>query len=267
MSKLITELATEIHSSNPNYSSEEISNRIVTVIENELLPSVIEKLPLPSLPSPIELRIQKFRRQRVRGKKDVAELQKRINFIQELERMRKSYYLSDSTFHELKITEPNAFIQKHIIFPFRSLKEERERALPETDTISPKLEPLSFLDVSEKRTGKSSEPVIFSSEVMKRIASDPNYEKIIASVECRIRERFKTIPRIAFNFSQRRDIEDPNRKKTVIHVKIPDSIFTEKMNYWLRIEFEVRKAIKSLDVTEAERKSINRNIVTHIESE
>ena len=268
MSKLIAELANEIHASNPNYSTREISNRITEVIEDEVLPSVIEQVPLPSIPSPINIRIQKLRRQRIRGKRDTSGLQEKIDFIRDLERMRKSYYLSDSTFSELNIAETKDFIQKHIVSPVGSLEKEKEYFLSETYKSFPQLEPSSFLSVSEKKEQEQFDPVIFSPEVMKKIASDPNYEKMIANVELRIRERYRTISsQITFIFSQRRDMEDPKREKTVINMKILNMNFKEKMNNWLRFDFEVRKAIKSLDLAEDERKKMNRNIVTHVESD
>jgi hypothetical protein len=265
VSELVSELAAEIYSSNPSYSPEEISNQIVFLIENEILPSVIEKLRLPKPPSPIDLRIERFRKERQHGKKDVDELKKRIGFIQGLERLRSNYYFSDFTYEGLQIVDPGDFSQKPFAYPIEYLKRKKEHAL-QTDVILPKLEPESFSDVSERKSEKPSEFVSFDLDISKKIYSDPHFEKAIASVESGIRERFKGIPNIAFNFSLRQDIGDHNKKKTIIRVKIPNSNFREKMNYWLRIDLEVRKAIRALDFAEEERKEINRNLVTHIES-
>jgi hypothetical protein len=267
VSKLVSELAAEIHSSNPSYSSEEISNQIVFLIENDVLPSAIERVRLPKPPSPIEFRIDRFKRERRHGKKDVDELQNKVNFVRELEKLRRDFYSSDFTSEGFQAVDAKDFSQRSFVYPTGYLKRKKDRTLPETEIILPKSESKSFLDVSERESEKPFKLVTIDSSVSKRVFSDPHFEKAIASVESKIREKFKDVPDISFNFSLRQDIDDPAREKTIIRIKIPNSSFKEKMNYWLRIDFEVRKAIKAVDLTEAEKKAINRNLVTHVESD
>ncbi len=266
MSKLIDEVASEIQSSNPDLSPEEISAEIVSLMENEVLPSVIERLRLPRLPSPMEQRIEEFRQMRRRGKRDSEELRDKIGFIRELEKLKCRYPASDSTYSDFKAVDPIDFKKRSTVHFADYRRRKKGEAPLGTGPVLPKLESESFLDVSEKKAQKTSELVAFDSSISKKVASDPCFEKIIASVESEIRQRFKEIPSVEFDFSLRKDIDDPTKEKTVIRVRIPNSNFREKMNYWLKIDFDVRKTIKALDLSEAERRGINRNLVTHVES-
>lgn len=266
MSKLIDEIASEIQLSNPDLSSEEISAEIVSLVENEVLPLVIERLRLPKLPSPIEQRIETFRQTRRRGKSDRNELRNKIGFIRELERLRSDYSASDSTYSDSRAADPIDLNRRPTV-SFVDFRKRKKGSVPlGTGAMLPKLESESFLDISKKKPHETSELVAFDSSISKKITSDPCFEKIIASVESGIRQRFKEIPSIAFNFSLRKDIDDPTKEKTVISVRIPNSSFREKMNYWLKIDFDVRKTIKALDLSEAEMRAINRNLATHVES-
>jgi hypothetical protein len=265
VSKLINELASEIQSSNPDLSSEEISAEIVTLMENEVLPLVIDRLRLPRLPSPMELRIDAFRQARRRGTRDRDSLTNKIGFVRELEKLRRNYYASDSTYSGFKTADPIDFSRRSAVY-FADHWKRRIRRVPlETGLLLPKLGSESFADMSERKAQKTSELVTFDSSISKKIASDPCFEKTIARVESGIRQRFKEIPSITFDFSLRKDIDDLTRERTVIRVRIPNSSFREKMNYWLRIDLEVRKTIKALDLCEAEKRAISRNFVTHVE--
>jgi hypothetical protein len=266
VSKLIDEVASEIQSSNPYLSPEEISAEIVSLMENEVLPFVVERLRLPRLPSPMEQRIEEFRQTRRRGKQGTDELRNKIGFIRELEKLKCHYHASDSTYSDFKAVDPIDFNRRSTVHFTDYRRRKKGEAPLGTGALLPKLESESFLDISERRAQKTSELVAFDSSFSKKIASDPCFEKIIASVESEIRQSFKEIPSVAFDFSLRKDIDDPAKEKTVIRVRIPNSNFREKMNYWLKIDFGVRKAIKALDLSEAERRQINRNLVTHVES-
>lgn len=266
MSKLIDKLASEIQSSNPDLSSEEISAEIVTLMENEVLPSVIDRLRLPRLPSPMGLRIEAFKQARRRGKQDRHELRNKIGFVRELEKLKCNYYASDSTYSDFGDVDPIDFNRRSTVYFADHWKRRKRRVPLGTGALLPKLGFESSFDMSERKPQRIPEFLTFDSSISKRIASDPSFEKIIARVECGIRQRFKDIPSIVFSFSLRKDIDDPTKEKTVIRVRIPNSSFREKMNYWLRIDFEVRKTIKALDLCEAERRAINRNLITHVES-
>ncbi|MDH5483495.1 MAG: hypothetical protein OEY22_11570 [Candidatus Bathyarchaeota archaeon] len=266
MSNLIDELTAEIQTSNSSYSSEEIANQIVSLVENDILPSAIDRIRLPRLPSPIDLRREHFKIERRRGKKDVDELENRVKFVQELGKLKRDYYFSDLTSVSFQAVDAKDFSQKPFFYDTKYLERKKDRKLTETEVILPKLEPKSFSDVSEREVEKPHELVTIDLGVSKKIFSDPNFERAIASVESRIREKFRNVPDISFNISLRQGIDEYTREKTIIHIKIPNSNFKEKMNYWLRIDFEVRNAIKAAGFEEADRKAINRNLVTHIES-
>lgn len=266
MSKLVNELTAEIQSSNPNLTPEEVYAQIVILMEDEILPSVIARLRLPKLPSPIEVQIEKFRKTRRRGQRDGDGLEKKISFIQELEKIRHDHYASDFTYVGFQVDDPKDFNRIPLPYPADHWTRRKKRVPIETDEIPPKLETESFLDVGERKAQKLSDLITFDESISKKIVSDPHFETTLASLESKIREKFRDIPNISFVFSIRQDVNDPAKGKTVIHVKIPNSSFKDKMNNWLRIDFEVRKTIKELGLAEAEKKAINRNFVTHVES-
>jgi hypothetical protein len=263
---LINELAAEIQSSNPDLTPEEISRQIVFLMENEVLPLVMERMRLPKLPSPIDLQIKKFRQIRRRGKRNGDALENKIGLIQEIEKLRYNYFTSDYTYERFQFGDPKDFNQRPLFYPADYWKIRKRRIPIETDAIPPKLEAESFLNMTERKAQKLHELVTFDASISKKIAADPHFEMAMANVEYRMRERFKDIPNASFVFSLRKDAYDPTKEKAVIHVEIPNSSFKEKMNYWLRIDFEVRKTIKSLDFAEAEKRAINRNLVVHVEA-
>lgn len=266
MTNLIDELATEIFASNPDYSSKDVTNHIVSLIEDDILPSAIDRVRLPRTPSPIELRIDYFKRERRRGKKDADELQSKVDFVRELERLKPSFYFSDFTSEGgLQVVDVRDVSQRPSVSP--TGYKERAGALSETEITLPKTESKSLSDLSERKPKAVSEFITIDPSLSKKIFSDPHFEKAIAGVECRLRGKFRDVPDISFNILLRQDVDDTSRERTIISVKIPNSSFKEKMNSWLRIDLEVRKAIRASDLAEEERKTINRNLVTHVESD
>ena len=122
------------------------------------------------------------------------------------------------------------------------------------------------LEKGEGIRKKPSRLITFDSSITERILNKPSFEKVVGELESKIRKNYdpETL-KIYFNFSTRVDIENPDRKKTIIQISLPDSTFDEKMEFWDKIEDDVRDVIKKLNITESERKAINRNIFTHIE--
>lgn len=249
---------------NPRLSPEEVSGQITTLIEKEILPVAISRIRLPRLPSPISVRRKELIMHRYR-KKDVSPLSENVGFVQDLEKLRLEYDGSDST-NEDYYTSLMDNIPMLLHEESRHDIKEREEPLPKPDIIQQSRDVLPSLKALKKIMRKPPKLITFDSNIIEKITYDPTFEKVIGEVEWGIRGNYshETL-KVYFSFSIRRDIVDSTREKTIIHISLPDSDFDEKMKYWDKIEATVRNVIKTLDVTEPERKMINRNLFTHVE--
>jgi len=185
--------------------------------------------------------------------------------MQDLEKLRLEYDGSDSTNDDYYTGGliGNTAIPFHQVV--RLFKKEEE-SVPEPDIIQQKLDVSPSLGTPEITIRKPSRLVTFDSSIAKKITSDPKFEMIIADVESKIRTDYgRETLNVYFSFSIRKDIVDPHREKTIIRISLPDCSFDEKMKYWEKIDADVRNVIKALNVTEPERKAINRNLFIHVE--
>lgn len=263
MPTLRDELASAILLSDPELSSQEVSEQITNFIEREILPTVLSRLRLPRLPSPLILKQKELMQLRYR-KGRIPDSRENVAFVQDLEKLRLKYNGSDVTNDSFftRGSTSNTQIPFHQVI--RRFKK-KEESVPEPDIIQEELDVSSSSDIREK-TRKPSRLITFDSNIAEKIMSDPNFEMIIADVESKIRTEYdRETLNVDFSFSIRKDIVDPQREKTVIRVSLPDCSFDEKMRYWDRIDADMRNVIKSLDVTEPERKAINRNLFIHVE--
>lgn len=264
MPTLRDELVSSILLSNPRLSSQEVSEQIAALIEREILPTVLSKLRLPRLPSPLSLKQRELMQLRYR-KGRVTDFRENVGFMQDLEKLRLEYYGSDLT-NEDYYTRGligNTQIPFHQVVRYFKKKEESP---PEPDVIQQKSDVSPSLDTPERIIRKPSRLITFDSNIAEKITSDPNFEMIIADVESKIRKEYdRETLNVYFSFSIRKDIVGPHREKTIIRISLPDCSFDEKMKYWDKIDADIRNVIKTLDVTEPERKAINRNLFTHVE--
>jgi len=264
MVSLYDQLVSEISFLSPQLSPKEISDQINILIENEILPVAIVRARLPSLPSPITVKHEELMAPRY-GKLAKTPLQEKVRFIQDLEKLRVEFNGSDSTYEEFFVGLMNN-TQTPLGQEVR-VAEPDGKALPdEPDIIQERLKTSPFLERREKMREEPSRLISFDSTISEKIARDPQFEKVIGEVESKIRKNYdRETLKIYFNFSIRTDIDDPKREKTIIHINLPDNSFDEKMEFWDKIEADIRDVIKKLNVTKSEIKKINKNIFTHVE--
>lgn len=265
MVSLYDQLISEISSSNPGLSPEEVSDQIKILIENEILPMALARIRLPRLPSPISVKREELRGPRY-GKERTRPLQKKVTFIQDLEKLRCEFNGSDLTNEDLFLGLINS-TQTPPSQKVRYTVEPNGKALPdEPDIEKERLKDSPSLEKSEGITKKPPRLITFDLSITEKIVNEPLFEKVVGEVESKIRRNYnhETL-KIYFNFSIRTDMDDPDREKTIIYVSLPAHSFDEKMELWDKIEADIRDVIKKLNVTETERKTINRNLFTHIE--
>lgn len=262
MVSLYDQLISELSLANPRLSQEQISGQITALIQNEILPEAIARIRLPKLPSPVSVKREELRGIRY-GKIYPRPLQENVRFIQDLEKLRLRFNGSDLTNED---------------FPFRFTENTQTLLGPEmehdaepdgeTQPVEPDIvrERLRFSPYSERleRLQKPSHLINFDSDMKEKIACDSLFEILVGKIESAIRRNYESL-RIYFDFSMRRDMDDPGREKTIIHITLPDRDFDEKMEFWDKIEADIRHVIEKLDITESERKTINRNLFTHVE--
>lgn len=264
MASSYDQLISEISFLNPKLSPKGISDCITNLIENEILPAAIARARLPNLPSPISVKREELMAPRY-GKFARKPLEEKVRFIQDLEKLRVKFDGSDLTCEDsftgfMDNTQTPFGQEVHVLEP-------NGKALPdEPDTVQEKLKTSSFLERTEEIPKKPYRFISFDSAIVGKIALNPHFEKVVGEIESRIRRNYdRESLEIYFSFSMRTDIDDPKREKTIIRVGLPGSSFEEKMEFWDKIEADVRGEIKRLDVTEHERKKINRNIFIHID--
>lgn len=265
MVSLYDQLISEISSLNPELSPEEVSDQIKILIEDEILPTALTRIRLPRLPSPVSVKREELREPRY-GKKHTRPLQKKVTFIQDLEKLRCEFNGSDITNEDFFLGLINS-TQIPLSPEVRYIVEPNGKALPdEPDIKKERLKDSPFLKKSEGITKKPPRLITFDLSITEKIVNEPLFERVVGEVESKIRRNYdhETL-NIYFNFSIRTDIDDPDREKTIIYVSLPTYSFDEKMELWDKIEADIRDVIKKLNITEPERKAINRNLFTHIE--
>lgn len=199
------------------------------------------------------------------GKERARPLQEKVRFIQDLEKLRSRFDGSDLTSEGFFPSLMNTQIPvgQEVIYDVKP----NGKALPDEPGIiigrlkvSPSVKPL------ERIKKKPPQLISFDSSIEEKIIQDPMFEKVVGEIESKIRRNYdyETL-KIYFNLSIRVDMDDPQREKTIIYISLPDHSFDEKMEFWDRIEADIRDVIEKLNVTEPERKAINRNLFTHIE--
>lgn len=259
-------LISEISLSNPRLSAKEISDQITVLIENEIVPRVLASIRLPPLPSPLQVKREELMGVRYAKLSRRRPLYEKASFIQELEKLRLRFNGSGMANEDLFLGSLNS-TQTPFGQEMRFDVPPREKAPSvESEIMRKRLKSTTSLERHEILE-KPSRLINFDSNIKEKIVRDPSFEKIIGQVERGIRRNYnQEIFKIRFNFSTRTDNDDPEREKTIIRISLPAHSFDEKMELWEKIEAVIREVIKKLNVTEQEKKAINRNLFTHIES-
>lgn len=266
MVSLQERLISEISLSNPKLSPQEVSNQITTLIENEILPWVLSRIRLPHLPSPLSVKREELMRPRYGKLVAKRSLQEKVSFIQDLEKLRLKYDGSGLTNEDLLLglmdNSQALFAQE-----MRHDVEPNGKVLPvKSDIIQEGLKSTPSSERMERITKKPFRLINFDTSINEKIARDPSFEKVVGKIESKIRRNYdRETLNIYFKFSTRTDIDDPEREKTIIHISLPTHSFDEKMEFWDKIEADIRDEIKKLSVSRSEKKAINRNMFTHVE--
>jgi len=261
-------LISEISLLNPGLSPREVSDRIVVLIEKEILPKAIANITLPPLPSPIRIKREELVAPRYGKSVRVQKLvQARTQFMQDIEKLRSKFNGTDSANKDFFFGWRNDTQVPPSLEVKYEMEPSKEKLIVKPQIIHKPLDASTSLRVREKELIKPSRLINFDLSINEKIALDVIYERVIGALESNIRSNYsvKTL-NIFFKFSIRIDTEDSDRQKTIIYIDIPDKNFREKMNLWRRIEGSIRDTIKKLDIPDAEKRLINRNLFTHIMS-
>jgi len=136
----------------------------------------------------------------------------------------------------------------------------------EPEIIQKRLKSSPSLEIHKGITEKPQRLINFDSSINEKITRDQSFENVVGKIESKIRRKYdRETLKIYFNFSIRTDIDDPKREKTIIRISLPVHNFNKKMELWDKIEADMRDVIRKLSLSEPEKKTINRNLFTHIE--
>jgi hypothetical protein len=264
MVSLGDQLIFEISSLNPQLSSKEVSSYINILIEKEILPAALTRARLPRLPSPVSVKREELMAPRY-GKLVKTHLQEKVRFIQDLEKLRVVFDGSDLTYEDI-FTDLMDDTQTLVNQQEPAGKPDEKPLSGKPDIVQDGLKTSPFSERLEEIHEKPSRFISFDSTISEKISSDPDFEKVIGEIESKIRRNYGIEPlKMYFTFSIRTDIEDYDREKTVIQINLPDSSFDKKMEFWDKIEADIRNVINQLNISEPERTKINRNTFTHVE--
>jgi len=266
MATLHEQLISEISLSNPRLSPQEISEQIAILIEKEILPKALTSIKLPPLPSPLQVKREELRARRYGKLTKRRSLQERVDFIQDLEKLRYKFNGGDLTNEDLSLGAVD-HTQTLIAQEARYDVPRPEKPLSvESEIIQKRLKSSPYLDTHERIITKPISFINFDSAINERIVRDSIFEKSLGEIESRIRRNYdRETLKICFNFSIRTDIDDPEREKTIIRISLPAHNFDKKMELWDKIEADIRDVIRKLNLSEPKKKTINRNLFTHIE--
>jgi len=265
MTSCYDQLIAEIRFSYPELSSAEISERIATLVQEEILPEALTKIRLPKLPSPTSVRSEELRARRY-GKDRITPLQENVKLIQDLEKLRFEFNGSSLTCDDLFFDLVNG-TQSSFVPRARSDVGPYGKPLSvEPDIVRERLKTTTSPEKHERIVERPTSLIDFDSPIQERITNDPLFEKAMGAIESRIRKNYshETVE-IFFNLRARTDRDDPKREKTILHIKVPAYDFDEKMELWEKIEKDIRDVIGELDISETEREAIDRNLFTHVD--
>ena len=267
MVSLYDQLVFEISAMNPNLSPEQISEKIVMLVQDEIIPDALKRITLPNLPSPVSVKTEELmsRRRRLSARMRTS-LQAKASLIQELEKLRVQFDGSGLTnedyFLDLTNDTQSPIGQKETY----DIMPEKKTLSVEPSIPQERLESSPSLKGRGRAIKKPSQLIVFDSDISENISRDLLFERVIGAIESRIRRNYdRESLEIFFRFSIRTDIDNLDRKKTVIHINLPSHNFDEKMELWDKIESDIRDVIMKLNVTQSEKAVINRNIFTHVE--
>lgn len=267
MVSLLDQLIYDVTLSNPSLSSEEASNQITALIENEILPEALLRIKMSKLPSPLSLKQEELMRPRIRKDSRFSgeSIQSKVRFIQDLEKLRSGFDGSDLTSEGLysglmaSTQIPSGLDVRYDVELDGKLLESKPSILQERTEVTRTLE-------SPERRKEIPRLIDFDMSIDEKVVRDPIYEKVIGEIESRIRAVYSHENlNIHFKFLIRIDMDDPDREKTVIRITLPNVKFDQKMEFWSKIETNIGDVLKKLNISDSEKKAIGRNLFTYID--
>ncbi|MBS7631643.1 hypothetical protein KEJ47_08795 [Candidatus Bathyarchaeota archaeon] len=281
MASPLNEIVSELSRLNPDASPDEICSSVIDQIE-AVLPEVLRKIKLPSLPSPAQIRQEELKLRRVRKKwrafREGPSLERKQMFIQQLEYVKYQLngHEADTSFVEPAVTYGDLDTIPRLI----------PRPISRSSTIERRLAPgggpalilgrvkgplRMHTSLIEERIEELFPKMSLDAEVQNKIFTDFLFADVLKAVEVRIRSFVHSYSlKMSFNILSRRDIEVPEWRKIILGVDAPDLDFDQKMAIWDKIDAEVRQAIHEVEqrVSGSDKdrvKAINRNLFIRME--
>jgi len=268
---LYDQILSVAQSLNPEASTDDILDGLVTILENEILPEVLQYMELPKFPSYSAILHSESTGRLVKKKFEPTEtLRKRRIMIQRIEalkrqlgwdgnnEMRTLAYFSNSSnvavIPELHVSPAEK--RKHYL-------EKPEMLAPEKiDEPYPKIIP----------PPKAPYQIILSEAFQKKILSDSMLENVFRDIEVGMRQliasrNFET----DVDVTLQNDFEIPSWEKFVINIiPLTPMSFKEKMNVWTLFDIAIRNKIMDLakdadEKTKESLRDLNKRLYLHIE--
>ncbi len=258
------QLIAEITDTALDLTPDEVSYQITRIIEKEILPDVITNLKLPNLPSPITVRHEELMEKRY-GKRSHASLRQKVKFIQDLEKIRTKWNgsaVTDKTLRPSNGHSNQAYIR---FFPRTALDVESiKKPVPNEPNVIVRKQMSSSPLIKPEDVAKKYKLIEFNNQVINQIVKNPSFEIFISAIESKFRKIFKQND-LSFIFSIQTDSFYPTTERTMINIIASTNNFEEKMKLWDKVELVLKSVIDNLNVSDDERKEINRNTFTNIE--
>lgn len=286
MSTVLDEIVLGIKSRNPGASAEEVSEAVVRVIENDVLPAALRGMRMPEPASPAKQLRQKLFLQRVKARRREAtqsRIAKTKQLVSELEYVRREFrridvdlssytqvaFFGDITNSLWRRTESanSISVMKDALL--------RKDGFPITDEklVMERKKELSEPRMSLPLPKEVKEPEVFSIDksVQVVIMTDPVFAKNLSVVEKAARAfALESQSKMDFSLSFHSVIAIPDWKKLVLDVRAEGLDFDEKMKLWdqfdARIRNEIRQRIENAEGAEKERlKELDKAFFTHFD--
>jgi hypothetical protein len=284
MSKsLLSQIVSEIFSTYPNASRDDIVNALASSLEKEILPNAIRAVILPSPPSKMRILLEKKHEERRKIHYRKSMLEDKIRFSQNLDYLKHRLSLEENDDTILKQRVTNGDFDDILLRPYASSSTPSSRRYVAKGERAPLPEALEFErsgsrfgeDKSNPYTKSITEGMIgpqflIDDEIRDKISSDSLFMAVIASTEIFLRNFAKDHLGASFNVQVKRDLEIPAWEKIIVRLTLPGMDLDEKMRVWDHVDMELRKTLRQIaikdDPAERERlEEISKRLFTHVD--
>lgn len=268
---LYDRILSEARSYNPEASPDEILDGLVTILENEILPEVLQDMKLPAFPSISAILRSESTGRLVKKKFEPTEtLRKRRVMIQRIERLKRQMGWNGNNetriLHYFSNSSNLAVIPKlHVSLAERTKPHIEKPEMPAFEKIDepyPKIVPPL----------KAPCQIIFSEVFQKKILSDTMLENAFKNIEVSMRTLIASRNLEAdISVSSQTDFEIRSWEKIVININpLSPMNFEERMNVWTLFDIIIRSKIVALakdsdEKTQEFLRSLNKRLYLHIE--